>query len=170
MAEAGEDDGAAVGAAVAVGVLQGDEVGRVGDVEPAVAPGQAHREDQPVGEDAGRLEMAVAVAVLQHADAALARPGGDLGVEVQARRLGHEEPAAVVERREHREPHRPVRRGLLDDEPGGDVQAGSLARHRRIRGRNEPRPERRDDPQRLPATLHPILPLAALPPGRSPIP
>ena len=52
VAEAGKDHGPAVGAAVAVAVLESDQVGRVGDVEPAVAPGQSHREDQSIGKDA----------------------------------------------------------------------------------------------------------------------
>ena len=99
-----------------------DQVGGVGDVQPAVAPGEAHREDQAVGEDAGRLEASVAVAVLQHAHPTLARPGGDFRVEVKARRLGDEEPPAVVECREHREPHRTVGRGLLDGEAGRDMK------------------------------------------------
>jgi hypothetical protein len=85
VAETGKDRRAPVCAAIAIGILERDELGRVGHVQPPIAPDQSHGEDQPVGEDVRALEPPVPVLVLEHADPALPRPGAEFGVEVQPR-------------------------------------------------------------------------------------
>ena len=60
-AEAREDDPAGVGLAVAVGVLEVEQFGAVGDVDAAVARLDAGRDQQAVGEDGGLVGLAVAV-------------------------------------------------------------------------------------------------------------
>ncbi len=75
-AEAGDDDLARVGQAVAVGILEEEDVRRVGDPHAAGADGDARGDVQAVGEDGELVGLAVAVGVLQDLDAVLARPGG----------------------------------------------------------------------------------------------
>ena len=94
-AEAGDDDLALVGLAVAVGVLQEENVGRVGDPHAAVADGDARGNVQSVGEDGELVDLAVAVGVFQDLDAVAARPGR---VPRIFEALGDPDPAPLVER------------------------------------------------------------------------
>ena len=55
----------AVGLAVAVGVLEVEQLGAVGDVRAAVAGLDAGGDQQAVGEDRGLVGLAVAVAVFE---------------------------------------------------------------------------------------------------------
>ena len=98
VAEAVKNNGPFVGTSVVVGILKRDEVFAVGDVELAVAPEGAHGHDELVLKHSRGLVPTVGVAVFEQADAALAGEGGDFPIEVQARRFGHEQSAAVVER------------------------------------------------------------------------
>jgi hypothetical protein len=112
VAEALDEDGPAVGDAVVVGVLEGDQVGGIRGVELAVAPGQAHRGDEALGEDGGRRAV-------DPPDPALADLFLELEVEVAAGAFGDVEAAAVVDAAEHGEGD--VRRGdLLDGIAFGD--------------------------------------------------
>ena len=54
-----------VGLAVAVGVLEVEQLGAVGDVGPAVARLDAGGDQQAVGEDGGLVGLAVAVGVFE---------------------------------------------------------------------------------------------------------
>ena len=58
-AEAGDDDFSLVGLAVAVGVLEEEDVGRVGDPDAAVADGDAGGDVQAVGEDGDLVDLPV---------------------------------------------------------------------------------------------------------------
>ena len=62
-----------VGLAVAVGVLEEEDVGRVGDPDAAVADGDARGDVQPLGEDGELVGLAVAVGVFEDLDAVRAR-------------------------------------------------------------------------------------------------
>ena len=77
-AEAGRDDFPRVGLAVAVAVLEEEEIGRVGDPDTAVADGDPRGDVQPVGKDRELIGLAVAVGVLDDLDpvAAWARLDG----------------------------------------------------------------------------------------------
>ena len=93
-AEAGDDDLALVGLAVAVGVLQEEDVGRVGDPDAAVADGDARGDVQPVGED--RELVALPSPSVSSRTLTRSRPGpGDAAGIFQA--LGDPDPAALVE-------------------------------------------------------------------------
>ena len=73
-AEAGDDDLALVGLVVAVGVLQEEDVGRVGDPDAAVADGDAAGNVQPLGEDRRLVDTPVAVGVFEDLDPIAADP------------------------------------------------------------------------------------------------
>ena len=116
VTEAGEDHRALVRAAIVIGVIERDQIGRVGHEERAMAPDQAHREDQIVGKNAPGIEASVAVLVFEQFHPAHPCPGSDLGIQVQPGRLGHEQTPAVIERGKHREDHLPGARDLFDNE------------------------------------------------------
>ena len=103
-----------VGLAVAVGVLEEEDVGRVGDPDAAVADGDARGDVQPLGEDGELVGLAVAVGVFEDLDAVPARPGGLRGI-LEA--LGDPDPAPLVER--HRDRVDDVR--LAGDELDGEA-------------------------------------------------
>ena len=88
-----------VGLAVAVGVLQEEDVRRVGDPDAAVADGDAGGDVQPLGEDRELVGLAVAVGVFENLDAVAAR------ARLAARifeAFGDPDPAALVEGHGHR--------------------------------------------------------------------
>ena len=116
VTEAGEDHRALVRAAIVIGVIERDQIRRVGHEERAMAPDQAHREDQIVGKNAPGIEAPVAVLVFEQFHPAHPCPGGDLGIQVQPGRLGHEQTPAFIERGKHREDHLLGARDLFDDE------------------------------------------------------
>ena len=64
----GEDDAAGVGLAVAVGVLEVQQFGAVGDVDAAVSGLEAGGDEQTVGEDRGLVGPAVVVGVFEDQD------------------------------------------------------------------------------------------------------
>src|SRR5262245_13996720 len=101
MTEAGEDDGAFVSTPVAVGVLPGDEIGRISDVEFAAAPDQPHRKDQLIDKHTRGFITTIAIAVFKHFDATLPSQRGQFSVEIKARRFRDKQPATLVERGEH---------------------------------------------------------------------
>ena len=86
-----------VGAAVAVRVLEVEEVGRGRDEDALLPAHHARRQRQAVGEDPARLEAAVAVRVLEQLDA----PGRPR-VERIAGHLDDEEASVLVEVHRHR--------------------------------------------------------------------
>src|SRR5690606_24764432 len=67
-AESAKDDSLLVRPAVAVRVLEIEQLVGIAHVEAAVADGDTGRHLEPLGEDDGRIGAAVAVAVLQHVD------------------------------------------------------------------------------------------------------
>jgi hypothetical protein len=99
--EAGDDFGPRVRRAVAVRVLQSPDAGGRGHVQRAVVPARAHGERKPVGEDAGGVEPAVAVGVLQHEDAMGPLAEQAFGVEIDAGGFADVEPPAFVKTRHH---------------------------------------------------------------------
>ena len=94
-AEPGDDDLAGVGLAVAVGVAEEEDVGRIGDPDAAVADGDPRGDVQPVGEDGELVGLAVAVGVFEDLDAVAAR--ARLAARV-FEALGDPDPPALVER------------------------------------------------------------------------
>ena len=64
-----------VGLAVAVGVVEVEQLGAVGDVGAAVAGLDPGGDQQPVGEDGGLVGLAVAVGVFEDHDLVVGRPG-----------------------------------------------------------------------------------------------
>ena len=72
-AEAGHDDLAGVGLAVAVAILEEEDVGRVGHPDAAVADGDSGGDVQAVGEDGEPVGLAVAVGILEDLDPIAAR-------------------------------------------------------------------------------------------------
>ena len=68
-----------VGLAVAVGVVQEEDVGRVRDPDAAVADGDARGDVQALGEDGELVGLAVAVGVFEDLDAVPARAGRRCG-------------------------------------------------------------------------------------------
>ena len=116
VTETAEDHGALVRAAIVIGVFERDQIRRVGHKERALAPDQAHREDQIVGKDARGSEAPVAVPVFEQFHPAHSCPGSHLGIQVQPGRLGHEQTPAFIERGKHREDHLFSARDLFDDE------------------------------------------------------
>ena len=94
-AEAREHDAGLVGLAVAVGVLEVEQLGAVGDVRTAVARLDAGGDQQAAGEDRGLVGPAVAVAVLDDEDLVVGDlPRLDLRIDLRA---GDPEPAGGVE-------------------------------------------------------------------------
>ena len=121
-AEPGEDDAAHVGLAVAVGVLEVEQVGRRARVDAAVPAGDRGRHRHVGGEQRALLIDAVAVGVLEHPDAApfatVAGPSSRLGVLVVLGELGDIEPPVLVEVDRHRAAQQGLGRDQLDVEPG----------------------------------------------------
>ena len=64
--ESGEDDAAAVGLAVAVGVGHVQQFGAVGDIRPAVARLDSRRNEEAVGEDLRAVGNTVSILILKH--------------------------------------------------------------------------------------------------------
>ena len=123
-AEAREDDARLVGLAVAVGVLEVQQLGAVGDVGAAVARLDAGRDQQAVGEDGGLVGPAVAVAVFEDQDLVvgdLARL--DLRIDLGA---GDPEPARGVEVHLDRLGDQRVGREQVDLEAVGDDERLAL--------------------------------------------
>ncbi len=132
-AEAGDDDLAGVGPAVAVGVLEEEDVGRVGHPDPPAPDCDSRWDVQAVGEDGELVGPAVAVGVFEDLDPVAARPCGLAGV-LQA--LGDPGPPPLVEGHRHRVDDLGLARHQLDPEPGRD-------HHLRQRlGRAQGRPRR----------------------------
>ena len=112
-AEAGKDEFLLVrilgiDAAVAVGVFEIENVRRVGDEQPAVERKEGRRPEQAVDEDGALIELAVAVEVVEHADARVLA----VAVLAIAAHLADEEPAVLVEL--HRD-------GAIHQRLGGDL-------------------------------------------------
>jgi hypothetical protein len=129
-AETAEEHGLAVGAIVAVAVLQEEEVRGVGDVDAAVADGDAAGDVEALGEDLDLVDASVAVAVLQDLHAVAAGPR--LAARV-LEALGDPDAAARVEGHGHRVGDLRLRGGELDAEAGRhrDLLARLLRRERR---------------------------------------
>ena len=118
---------ALVGHAVAVGVRELPDAGRRGHVERAVQPAGALRHRQAVGEDRAAIEDAVAVAILQHHDAA-----GLLGLVPRRapgrpRGIAHEETTLRVHAAQGRVRDHPGGGGLDQLEAGGHAGLGGRA-------------------------------------------
>ena len=101
-AEEGEEHGAHVGAAIAIHVIEAQQLRRRRDEQRAIVPQDAHRDADAIDEDRALVEDAVAVGVREPADAALGRLGHREAANVFAGRFSEEEPAAFVKRAEHR--------------------------------------------------------------------
>ena len=110
-----EDHLAAVGATIGIVIGEDDDIGRVGHIQFAVAPCQAHRTNKLVGKDLRRIELPVSVRVFQHANAAISRAGFELGVQIEAGRLGDEQATVVGECAEHGKPYPQVVGDALDN-------------------------------------------------------
>ena len=121
-AEPGEDDAAHVGLAVAVGVLEVEQVRRRARVDAAVPAGDRGRHRHVGGEQRALLVDAVAVDVLEHPDAApFATPRvllRDRGVLVVLGELGDIEPPVLVEVDGDRAAQQRLGGDQLDAEPG----------------------------------------------------
>ena len=131
-AEAGDDDLGLVRLAVAVGVLQEEDIGRVGDPDPAGADGDPRGDVQAFGEDRELVGPAVAVGVLQDLDPVPAGPGRPPGV-FQA--LGHPDPPTLVEGHRDRVDDLRLARDQLDPEPGRHGHPRDRLRRRERRAR-----------------------------------
>ncbi len=119
-AEPGEDDAAAVGLAVAVGVAEVEQLGAVGDVGAAVAGLDAGRDEQAVGEDGGPVGAAVAVAVLEDEHPVVGLLAGrDLGIHLGA---DDPEPSLRIEVHLDRLGQHGVGREQVDLEPLGHLE------------------------------------------------
>src|SRR5439155_12416837 len=66
--EAGENNLAHIGAPVAIGILQINEVGRAGDEQAAAPRHDAVREGEAVGKDSASVVMAIAVGIFEERD------------------------------------------------------------------------------------------------------
>ena len=75
-AEAADDDFLLVGLAGPLGVLEEEDVGRVGHPDAAVAEVEAGGDVEAVGEDRDLVERAVAVGVFEDFNTIFTRPGG----------------------------------------------------------------------------------------------
>ena len=122
-AEPGEDDAAHVGLAVAVGVLEVEQVGRRAHVDAAVPAGDGGRHRHVGGEQRALVVDAVAVGVLEHPDAApfagrAAGPSSRAGVLVVLGELGDVEPPVLVEVDRHRAAQQRLGGDQLDVEAG----------------------------------------------------
>src|SRR5205807_1582956 len=114
MSKVAENDGSLVRPAIPVGVFKSDDIRRVGYIQAAAMPDEAHRENQLVHEDVRRFIPAIAIAIFQDANSARAAELLEFGVEVQPGRLSDEEAPSLIEGAEHGEMN--VRRtgGALD--------------------------------------------------------
>ncbi len=78
--EAGDDDLAGVGPVVAVSVLQEENVGGIGDPDPAVTDGDGRGNVQPLGKHGHFVGSAIAIGVFEDFDAIASLTGGPAGV------------------------------------------------------------------------------------------
>jgi hypothetical protein len=102
MTEPGQNNGAFVGTPVAVGVFEGHEVRRVGDIEFALAPYQPHRRGEFIGENSRRFILAVTIAIFEQADAAFADLVLEFRIKVVPGGFRDIEPPFIVQGGEHR--------------------------------------------------------------------
>ena len=110
-----EDHLAAVGATIGIIIGEDDDIGRVGHIQFAVAPCQAHRTDKLVGKRLRRIELPVSIGVFQDTNAAVSRAGFELGVQVEAGGFGDEQTAVVGKCAEHRKLYPQVVGHAIDD-------------------------------------------------------
>ena len=123
-AEAGEDDLARVGLAVAVEVGQVEQLGAVGDVGAAVARLDPGGDQELVGEDGGLVGLAVVVGVLEDHDLVVGHLARlDLGVDLGA---GDPKPPEGVEVHLDRLGQQRVGGEEVDLEPLGHLERGAL--------------------------------------------
>ncbi len=73
-AEAGHDDFPKVSLAVAVAILQEENIGRIGYPDPSMADGNSRRDVEAVREDCETVGLAVAVGVVEDLDAIASGP------------------------------------------------------------------------------------------------
>ena len=149
-----EDNRAPVGASVAIGVLEEDDLRR-GQHEDAVAPRQhAGGVAEIRGEDCRAVRQAVAVGISQPAHGAARSPGGTraIGIIPAFGDIGH---AIGSEGQAHWIHHLRLGAPDLGSEPGIEVEPTGHRRHRRRFRTDHPgetqRPERH---RRSPAQLH----------------
>ncbi len=128
---AGHDDFAAVGHAVAVGVVEAQEIGGRSDVEASAIPQRPHGHADLVGENFAAIENAVAVGVLKQPDSHF-RLGLHLVIgQILSGGLADKQPAPVVVGDEHGIGHQ-VRAGhhlhlkTLGDMDGIESSGGGL--------------------------------------------
>src|SRR4029450_1885650 len=124
MTEAGEDDGAFVSTPVAVGVIPGDEIGRISDVKFAAAPSQAHGIDELIDKHTCGFITAITIAVFKHCDPTLPGQRSQFGVEIKAGRLRDKQPSPLVERGEHGKNRFRWTCNFLDGETGRNMKIG----------------------------------------------
>ena len=118
--EPGEDDLALLRAAVAVVILEANEVRRGEDEEAAVGPDERGRPGEIVGEDRGLVVDAVAIGVLEHAHAAeVRRHLALLGVVAH---LEHEHAAVFIEANGDRARDERLAGGQLDVKAGAHLE------------------------------------------------
>ena len=98
-AKAGDDDLAPVGAAVAIGVLQEEDVRRVGHPHATGADGDARRDIQIVGKDGKAVGPAVVVGVFENLDPV---PAGPRLLARVFQAFGNPHPATLVKGHGHR--------------------------------------------------------------------
>src|SRR5262245_24397307 len=103
VAETGENDGAFVRAAIAIGVFKRHEVRRVGRVGLSSPPGESHRRREIFRKDVRDFETTIAVAILEKADPAGANLFLQLRIEITSRRFRDIETPLIVQCGEHRE-------------------------------------------------------------------
>src|ERR1051325_4017908 len=125
IAEAMEDHGAFVGAAIAVGVFERDQVRWIGDVKFSVAPRDAHRWNKILEINILALVFAVVIGIAQNADTAAARLLLQFGIQVAARRFGDKKAAIFSERAEHGEMNGAGHGDAFDFETIGHVKIWS---------------------------------------------
>ena len=134
--EAGEQDLALVGDAVAVVIFQEKHIRRTGDDEPA-APGQhTVREGQPIREDGAFIHPTIAIGVLEQGDDARGLLPF-LRTDRVAAVLGHEKSALGVESDGARRGDQGLGGDEFDAQPRGDFERllGVVRRERTRQGR-----------------------------------
>lgn len=93
-AESGEDDGALISFAIAIGVLQVDELGGFRDVDSPIAKLESHGDEEAFGEAVELVSAAVAIGVFANEDVVTrTKAGCDVRIGGNA---DDPEPAAVV--------------------------------------------------------------------------
>ena len=116
-----------VGAPIAVGVAQIENVGRGGNEDAVLPSRHSVGKREAVGEDRDMLEASVAIAVLQQLDASLG-----LCMERVVAHLDDEQAALFVERHRHRVDDVGLGGDQLDAKAGGELKRveGCLGRVR----------------------------------------